>query len=196
MNRCQRLPGKRLSMDWYSNTGRSKLIRELMAKGLSVRKAEKAVNAVFGCMTRALYRGEIVEIPGGCIQAVGRNSRPRQKLQRFRNVQTGKAMYRIVRFRGPHRVVRFRPDMQLDMSPLPAPPPEPTPEQIEIQQLASELFEKPVNEALLARLQEAVEVHPHKPGALLRRLRELKARGYRYFNIRMMAGDISALYWI
>jgi nucleoid DNA-binding protein len=52
-------------MDNHSTRGKSGLIRELMAKGLSVREAEKAVNAVFEVMTRAVKRGETVEIPGG-----------------------------------------------------------------------------------------------------------------------------------
>ena len=56
-------------VDNHSTKGKSGLIRELIAKGLSVRQAEKAVNAVFDCMSRAVRRGETVEIPGGTIQA-------------------------------------------------------------------------------------------------------------------------------
>jgi hypothetical protein len=37
-------------MDNQSDQGKSGLIRELVAKGLSVRKAEKAVNVVFDAM--------------------------------------------------------------------------------------------------------------------------------------------------
>ena len=65
-------------MDNHSTKGKSGLIRELMAKGLSVREAEKAVNAVFDVMARGVGRGETVEIPGGTIQAKIMNGEPRQ----------------------------------------------------------------------------------------------------------------------
>ena len=56
-------------MDNHSTKGKSGLIRQLIAKGMSVRESTKAVNAVFDCMTRAVRRGEVVEIPGGTIRA-------------------------------------------------------------------------------------------------------------------------------
>ncbi len=70
-------------MDNHSTKGKSGLIRELMAEGLSVRQAEKAVNAVFEVMTRAVKRGETVEIPAGTIQAKIMNGEPRRASQRF-----------------------------------------------------------------------------------------------------------------
>jgi hypothetical protein len=59
---------KGILMDNHSTKGKSGLIRELIAKGLSIHQPEKAVNAVFDCMTRAVRRGETVEIPGGTIR--------------------------------------------------------------------------------------------------------------------------------
>ena len=126
-------------MDWRSNKGKSKLIRELIAKGISVRKAEKGVNAVFDCMARAVRRGESVEIPGGRIQVKIRKGQPRREWQRFVNVRTGKIMFTIVDFRGKRLVVKFSPDLNLDLSPLPQPL---TPDEIEALQLASELLGK------------------------------------------------------
>ena len=109
-------------MTWRSNKGKSRLIRELMAKGISVRKAEKAVNAVFDCMARAVRRGEDAEIPGGRIQAKMRKGQPRRKWQRFVNVHTGKITFKMVSFRGRRRVIQFKP------------------EQAEARQLAAELL--------------------------------------------------------
>ena len=55
-------------MDNHSTKGKGWLVSQLIEKGMSVRKARKAVEAVFGCMARAVRRGEVVEIPGGTIQ--------------------------------------------------------------------------------------------------------------------------------
>ena len=110
-------------MDNHSTKGKSGLIRELIAKGLSVRQAEKAVNAVFEVMTRAVKRGETVEIPGGTIQAKIMNGEPRRASQRFRDVRTREITVKVINYRGRRRVVKFRPDESLDLTPLPAPPP-------------------------------------------------------------------------
>ena len=64
-------------MNSYSHTGRSGLIRDLVAKGYSFRQATKLVNAFFDIMTRALERGEQVEIPGGSIQVEELEGEPR-----------------------------------------------------------------------------------------------------------------------
>ena len=53
-------------MNWRSTAGKSALIQMLMKEhGFSKRKSEKAVNAVFDCMARALRLGEVVELPIG-----------------------------------------------------------------------------------------------------------------------------------
>ena len=46
-------------MNWRSTAGKSALAKMLMKEhGFSKRKSERAVNAVFDCMARALRRGE------------------------------------------------------------------------------------------------------------------------------------------
>jgi hypothetical protein len=97
---------------------KSKLIRELIAKGFSARKAEK-VNAAFGSMRRALksmnrlrraarcrkrppglLSGRDRGHSGGTIQAECTNGRPRRKWQRTRTVNTGKIQFRMVEYPG------------------------------------------------------------------------------------------------
>lgn len=170
--------------------GKSRIIKDVMAKGFTARRAEKAVNAVLNLMTLALKSGEPVEIPGGTIQAKARKGTPRRKGQRFRNVHTKKIAYEVVRYPGARRVVKFTPDLTLDLT-----PPE-SPETVEARAIASELLGVPASEAIMARLQQAVEVHPFKEGALLRRLRECKKRGMTFNNVEWLANQISAFYWL
>jgi nucleoid DNA-binding protein len=100
-------------MNWHSTKGKSGLIKMLMKEhGFSKRKSEKAVNAVFACMAAALRRGEIVELPIGWIQTARPPAkREKQKLQRFRNIQTKKASFRLVRY--PDKIIRFRAKPEL-----------------------------------------------------------------------------------
>jgi nucleoid DNA-binding protein len=56
-------------MNRKSQGGKTKLVQEVIAKGFSVRKARKAVTAVFDRIRRAVLRGEVVEIPGGTLRA-------------------------------------------------------------------------------------------------------------------------------
>ena len=183
-------------MDWYSTKGKSKLIRELMDKGLSVRKAEKAVNAVFDCMAKAVRRGETVEIPGGTIQAKIRNNQPRRQWTRLRNVRTGKIASRIINYPGPRRMVRFEPDHTLDLSPLPAPPVPETPEQVETRQHVVELLGRSPSPAEMSLLAEAGSVHARGPNSLLLRLRDRKSRGRSYTNADELARDLESMYWL
>ncbi|MGD0778317.1 MAG: hypothetical protein ABSC05_36510 [Candidatus Solibacter sp.] len=89
--------------------------------------------------------------------------------------------------------MKFTPDLELDLTP--APPPE-TAEQVEARQLASDFLGRPADKAIMARLQQAVEVHPSKPGALLRRLRDFKSRGWRFAGIDSLACQLTAHYWL
>ena len=180
-------------MDNHSTKGKSGLIRELMAKGLSVRRAEKAVNAVFEVMTRGVERGETVEIPGGTIQAKIMNGQPRRAKQRFRNVRTGEIYSKVVTYPGRRRVVKFRPDESLDLTPLPAPP---TAEEIECRQLATELIGRPADDAVMESLKRAAALHPQKPGNLLARLRDRHQRGLRYSDASGLTADIEKVYWL
>jgi nucleoid DNA-binding protein len=185
-------------MDNHSTKGKSGLIRELIAKGLSVRKAEQAVNSVFDCMTHAAWRGESVEIPGGTIQAKIMNGEPRRLSQRFQDVRTRKIAVKVVTYPGRRRVVKFRPDESLDLTPLPlpVPPATPTPEQIECRRLATELLAKAVDDQVMTQLQEGADHPSPKPGALLRRLREVQNRGWRIRSTEELTKNLAKLYWM
>ena len=173
--------------------GKSVIVQDVMARGFTARKAEKALKAVIDCMTFGLRRGEPVEIPGGTIQARVRKGTPRREFQKFRNIETGGISHRIVQYPGRRRVVKFIPDLNLDLTPPPLPE---TPEELEARQLASELLGKPANNAIMATLQRAVEVHPFRPGALLRRLRDIKSRGWHFDSVDTLARQVSAHYWL
>ena len=110
-------------MNWHATGGKSGLMRMLMKKhGFSKRKAEKAVNMIFDGMTRALCRGEVVEIPGGRIVLRTRKGTRRIRIQNFSNIQTGERGGKTVWYKGKRKVVKFIPDETLDLTP---PPPRP-----------------------------------------------------------------------
>jgi hypothetical protein len=176
--------------------GKSTIITDVMAQGFTARTSEKAVTAVINHIKLGLWWGEPVEIPGGTIQAKVRKGKPRRKFQRFRDIQQGKVAYRIVSYPGRRRVVKFTPDLTLDLTSLPPPPLPETPEQVETQQLASELLEMPADKATMATLQQAVTVHPFKPGALLRRLQEFKNRGWKFGSVALLARQVSTHHWL
>jgi nucleoid DNA-binding protein len=173
--------------------GKSRIVKDVMAKGFTARKAEKAVDAVFSLMKVALQAGEPVDVPGGTLQAKARKGKPRMKSQRFRSVNNKRIAFKFVRYPGAHRVVKFAPDPNLDLEPPPLPEP---PEELEARAIASELLGMPASQAIMARLQQAVEVHRFKEGALLRRLRECKSRGRTFDNVEWLANQISAFYWL
>ena len=176
--------------------GKSAIVKDLMATGLTARKAERALNAVIDYMTLGVWWGEPVEIPGGTIQAKIRKGKPRRKVQRFRNIQTRTIAHRAVDYPGRRRVVKFTPDLNLDLTPLPPLPLPETPQVVEARQLATDLLGKPADKAVMAMLQRAVEVRPHKPGALLRRLQEVKNRGLLFNQASLLADEVSAYYWL
>ncbi len=67
-------------MNWRSTAGKSGLIQMLMKEhGFSKRKAEKAVNAVFDCMARALWHGKVVELPIGWIHTARPSAKKEEK---------------------------------------------------------------------------------------------------------------------
>lgn len=177
--------------------GKRVIVKDVMAQGVTARKAVAAVNAVFDCMKLGLWWGEAVEVPGGTIQAKVRKGKPRRPLQKFRGIQTGEIEHRFVDLPGRRRVLKFTPDFSLDLTPLPPPLVPETPEQVELRQLASALLGKPVDKAIMAKLQAAVEVHTFKPGALLRRLRAIQSRGLQFDNdVHSLAQEITAHYWL
>ena len=183
-------------MNWYSNTGRARLVRELMAKGFSVRKAEKTVNAVFDRMIAALRRGERVELPVGWIQAKLREGKPRTQVKRLSNIHTRKTRLVIARYAGRRRVVTFKPDESLDLTPLPTPPPPLTAEQVECRRLAAELLGKPVDDQVMAVLQQAADFPRPRPGALLNRLRTIRGKGLNCGLPESLAQHIHSHHWL
>jgi hypothetical protein len=100
------------------------------------------------------------------------NGKPRQTRQRFRDVHTGQISFQVVNYPGRRRVVKFRQDESLDLTPLPVSPPPPTPAEIECRQLATELIGRPADDAVMESLRRAAALPPQKPGNPLARLRD------------------------
>ena len=107
-----------------------------------------------------------------------------------------RSMSRIVTYPGRRRVVKFRPDESLDLTPLPAPPPPPTPEQIECRRLATELLAEAVDDQIMAKLQKGADIPSAKSGALLRRLKEVQNRGLRITRTEDLTACLAKLYWV
>ena len=132
-------------MNWRSTAGKSALVKMLMKEhGFSKRKSEKAVNAVFDCMARALRLGEVVELPIGWIHTARPPAkRKKKKWQRFRNIQiNGKA--RLKRYSRsivcyPDKIIRFRANPRLIVK-GPFPPPPLSPEMINKGEELEQLF--------------------------------------------------------
>jgi hypothetical protein len=114
----------------------------------------------------------------------------------FRDVHTGKISFRVVNYPGRRRVVKFRSDESLDLTPLPVPPPPPTLEQIECRQLAAELLAQAVDDQIMAKLQQGADFPSPKPGALLRRLKEVQSRGWRISSTEDLTAALAKFYWM
>jgi nucleoid DNA-binding protein len=185
----------------HSNSFRDRVLRHLHEeKGLSWPKAERGFQAVFQVIRRALYRGEAVELPGlGVLTVRIRKGQPYRIFRPMRNVHTGQTRYRIANMPGDQTVIKFRPNQRLDLMPPPAPPPPLTAEELAARQVAAELLDRPVNTGDMECLQAAINRHPHKAGALLRRLQEAKkrSRSYQGRSVEALAFDLAErLYWI
>jgi len=103
----------------------------------SVRYGDEICFSYDDSMKFALWRGERVEVPCGTLQVKVQSGKPRRKLQRLRNVNTGKTEFQYISYPGRRRVVKFTPDLALDLTPLPPLPLLETAEQVEARQLAS-----------------------------------------------------------
>jgi nucleoid DNA-binding protein len=193
-------------MNWRSENGKSGLIKMLMREhGISKRKAEKAVNAVFDCMTGALKRGECVEAPGGTIIVDAPSPGQKRRIQKFRNIETGEIFHKLAN--PPKRVLRFRSDKKL-IQRGPFPPPAPPPpsralkqKQAELEQLLIQLGFPRIDEPDLKSLLAAVDDNRHEPDPhhldrLLARLRELVKRGQKVRNIYFLCAAVRQLNWI
>ena len=183
-------------MNWHSTAGKSALIKILMKEyGFSKRKAEKAVNAVFYCMARALGRGEIVELPIGWIQTARPPAkREKQKWQRFRNIQTKEISFKIVRY--PNKIIRFRANPRLIVK-GDGPPPPLRPEVInkgeELEQLLAGLGFPDVTGLNLGSLLVAAEGNLDW---LLSRLRTLVREEREFNNLLILRDTVQQMYWI
>jgi hypothetical protein len=192
------------------------IINDVMAKGFSTRKATKGVNAVFDAWQFALWCGEEVEVPGGILQVKATKGTEWATVQHFQNIATKEPMVRMVHTPGRRRVVKLIPDPGLGLMPDPPPPPPPSPpppppkpetvEEVEERQLVTDLLElaKPADDGTMMTIRQAVYTHPRdpgakmspKPGALLRRLREFKARGWKFHQVTELAQQVSEYHWL
>jgi nucleoid DNA-binding protein len=96
-------------MDWNAKGGKSAIIRDVVAKGYSFRKAEKAVDAVFNAMFDALSVGETVITPIGKLTPKRRKRTKRRVFQRSVDIATRKPAYRIARFQGAYTTIVLKP---------------------------------------------------------------------------------------
>jgi nucleoid DNA-binding protein len=166
--------------------GKSGLIRaviEEMAKNklpVSRRKAEKAVNAVFSQMKRALKRGERVELPVGSIQVVAMpEARKKQRVRGLTNIHDGESAIRLVK--SPGRMIRFWPKKQLiQCGPFPPPPPSPEVERKveEIEQLFREITGRQMD-ILATDFKTLMQAADNNLDGLLACLRQIKKDGIR-----------------
>ena len=192
----------------HSDSFRDQIIRCLHdEKGFSWPKAEDGFRRVWEVMAEAIRSGDVVELPGmGTVKSVVRKGPAQRRWRLLHNVATGEQTYRVVPdFRLP-RQIRFTPYPGLDFTP---PPPPPSPAEMEAQELAAELLGCAVDASVMERLQaDGVDFRAHlpgavSPGALLRRLRELKKRGRQFQDVKSMdwavtqlARAVADLYWI
>jgi nucleoid DNA-binding protein len=189
-------------MNWRSTAGKSALIKMLMKDhGFSKRKAEKAVNAVFDCMARALRRGEEVELPIGWIQTAWPPAkRKKQKLQKLKDIQTGKRSLRRVLL--PDKIIRFRANPELIVKgqgppPESAPPPPPSPELVckgeELEQLLSRLGFPDVTRLDVGSLLGAADGNLDW---LLSRLRMLVREERTFVHFSVLSATVRQMYWV
>lgn len=192
-------------MNWHATGGKSGLMRMLMKKhGFSKRKAEKAVNMIFDGMTRALWRGEVVEIPGGEIVLREREGKRRIKYQEFSNIQTRKREHKVIWYKGKRKVVKFIPDETLDLTPPPRPPdPQLVSKAMELEQLLLQLIHGKISSAdrdwlldVVARSCSPGTPPPELLTHLLARLRELVKRGRQFTDSLELSGGVRMLHWL
>ncbi len=181
-------------MTWGSKKGKSRLIRELMDRGFSARRAERAVNAVFRLLGDAVARGETVEVPGGWIEARNASARSRRELRRFTHRSTGKQFYRLVIY-GSRRRIRFRPNPAL-ASMIEADKPKAPPIAPELRLVAGTAAAL-LGSTLGSRdLELLLEAASGSVSALLHRLEQLSQRGRKYTSFVWLEYDVRSLYWV
>jgi nucleoid DNA-binding protein len=119
INRNRKCESRMNSKAADAGRGKSGLIKAVMtamAKNntpISRRKAEKAVKAVFERMTRALWRGECVELPVGSIYVDSMPAKGTRRVQKSQNIATGAFQFKLAKV--PERdLFDFRTTTQLD----------------------------------------------------------------------------------
>jgi nucleoid DNA-binding protein len=101
-------------MTWTSKAGKSGLIHLLMDKtGLSKRKSERSVDAMFAAWRHALASGQKVEIPGGSIQVKRTAKHSHRRLATLQDIHSHRPTLRLVEM--PARVIHFISDESLDL---------------------------------------------------------------------------------
>lgn len=88
------------------NSDRCRILDEIVAQGVSARKAEKGFKAVIDLMKKALARGEEVEVPNGWL-LVDDAPRRRQKLTKLQLID-GRKTYRLCVYSRQRKTVVFR----------------------------------------------------------------------------------------
>jgi hypothetical protein len=190
------------TIDIKKKGGKHQVVKDIMAKGFTARKAEKALKAVIDHMKLGLWWGEPVETPLGTLKAKVRRGKPwRENRHKFRNVNLGNVNRgmtdaRPVDYPGRRRVVKFQPNPMLDLTPLPQPPAPETTEQIEARELASYLLGKEVDRQAVAALQRAAETKRCVLGSLVRRLKEFKDRGWHFDSFFKLEVHVADWHWV
>lgn len=149
--------------------GKRAIVKDVMAKGFSARKAAKAVNAVFDLMREALSYHEPVEMPGiGTLKVVVQKGKPRRRHQKTRKIATKQLQLHDIVLPGRRRVVKLRPDpnLKLPVDPVPPEPPEPVKSTSTPGRFRAARTIASIAHAYRGGIQPA---RPHRPGAGNRR---------------------------
>ena len=198
---------RKVPESYFKTVRKGDLVKMLREKhGMSKRKAAAAVNAVFDLMTRALRRGENVDIPVGSIHAKSPPAWKKQRLQKFQNIQRGNVFFRIVR--PSKREIVFKVDKRLILrgrDALPPPPPIPPERQRkdeELERLFAQLMGRKITppdlQALLTAAadrgtQQIDANRPENLDRLVARLRQIVKDHTPCANLPRAVWD---LYWI
>lgn len=109
--------------------GKRGLVKAVMAKGVSARKAAQAVNAAFNLMKQALSYHEPVEVPGiGTLEVLLQKGNSEWRVQKTRNISTKQLEVHDVIHPGRRRIIKLTdPKLKLPVDPTPARLPAETP---------------------------------------------------------------------
>jgi hypothetical protein len=182
-----------------SKLNKGKLVRILIEKGFSTRRARKAVNAVFAIWAKHLKYGETVAVPGGKLRVVHKEKEHR--FQRLYHFPTKKAKYRIVHRNRQKKAIVFLPALKLPFQPDPkAKAPEAPfierPAMREVRQLMSDLLGYPATDYELSRVAVELMNCGARPTALVERLRFVKGKALPGMSLWDLCAWVRNTYWI